>query len=187
MLAFHFIFGHPFWTMEFWMEKHEWMKCNCFLAQKSALQQQNLDLLVEHRQQSLLYYARQFSLIFSILFCVCEMIFGLQYARHIIWNGFFFCRDICRFCEKIFLHLRFVGADLEALTKEAANICINRIFCELLETDENETLEARQTVSNNLRNTREPLSDEQLQPLSIDVGDLFEALKKVQPSAKREG
>ena len=41
-----------------------------------------------------------------------------------------------------------MGADLQALTKEAASICINRIFSLLMEQDDmEEELEARKNVS----------------------------------------
>ena len=80
-----------------------------------------------------------------------------------------------------------MGADLQALTKEAASICINRIFSLLMEQDETEELEARQNVSNFLRTRKNPLAPEELESLAIETCDFFDALKNVQPSAKREG
>jgi ribosome biogenesis ATPase len=105
----------------------------------------------------------------------------------------------------------FVGADLKAVVKEAAVMCINRIFHQLLsakpETTEAKTvesvksygsgmgtrtsvssisLEQRVQISDALRSA-EPLTDEQLSGLSITMNDFEESVKKVQPSSKREG
>ena len=71
-----------------------------------------------------------------------------------------------------------MGADLQALTKEAASICINRIFGLLMEQDETEELEARQNVSNFLRTRKNPLAPEELESLAIETCDFFDALKK---------
>jgi ribosome biogenesis ATPase len=96
----------------------------------------------------------------------------------------------------------FVGADLKALTKEAAVLAINRIFHTIFKDDQmdldqessesdqtthNHTLENRNRVSELLKAQREPLSDEQLESLSITMNDFEHAVKKVQPSSKREG
>ncbi|EIE24941.1 AAA-domain-containing protein [Coccomyxa subellipsoidea C-169] len=62
----------------------------------------------------------------------------------------------------------FVGADLTALIKEAAAIAVTRIFSEL------QTLE-------------QPLSVQQLSGLAIRAADFDAAVKKVQPSVRREG
>ncbi|EPZ32155.1 AAA+ ATPase domain-containing protein [Rozella allomycis CSF55] len=90
----------------------------------------------------------------------------------------------------------FVGADLRSLTREAAINAVNRIFSNLMvnnsmeveESNENlvNYLSDRQNVSETLRNL-EPLTAEELEPLAIEMNDFEVALKKVQPSAKREG
>lgn len=64
----------------------------------------------------------------------------------------------------------FVGADLSALTKEAAIVAINRIFC---------------TPPYVLSSNR--LSEEEMKPLFVEFDDFLQALPLVQPSAKREG
>jgi ribosome biogenesis ATPase len=61
----------------------------------------------------------------------------------------------------------YVGADLNALTQEAASIAVSRILDSVMDT--------------------ERLSQEQLDRLSITMNDFEAALKVVQPSAKREG
>ncbi|KAJ5069938.1 nuclear valosin-containing protein-like [Anaeramoeba ignava] len=129
----------------------------------------------------------------------------------------------------------FVGADLTALTKEAAVLAINRIIHQLfpnnlqknqnenefqneneiqinneneneneiqihiqndsiqmIEDDSNEiieqkNLEKRVSVSTKLKQFNEPLSKEVLEKLSITMEDFKEAIKKVQPSSRREG
>eukprot|EP00494_Astrolonche_serrata_P024371 UN24629 len=102
----------------------------------------------------------------------------------------------------------FVGADLEALTKEAASICISRIFTKIMnhnddsdkenkgdnkmkaiteKTEDELTLQSRENVSNLLREKHEPLTTEELEPLHVETKDFIQALTKVQPSAKREG
>jgi len=98
----------------------------------------------------------------------------------------------------------FVGADLKALTKEAAVMAINRIFHALF-PDANESttgtddspiarsqmaaaaLEKRSKVSDALKAQAEPLTEDQLSGLSITMDDFEQSVKKVQPSAKREG
>eukprot|EP00026_Physarum_polycephalum_P002254 Phypoly_transcript_02259.p1 GENE.Phypoly_transcript_02259~~Phypoly_transcript_02259.p1 ORF type:complete len:929 (+),score=161.80 Phypoly_transcript_02259:105-2891(+) len=101
----------------------------------------------------------------------------------------------------------FVGADLSALTKEAAVLTINRIFHSLEEQSvasaadtekmsvdiktpgaaENEELERRSRASARLRSFSQPLTKEQLEPLCVTMDDFVQAIKKVQPSSKREG
>jgi ribosome biogenesis ATPase len=111
----------------------------------------------------------------------------------------------------------FVGADLKALTKEAAVMAINRIFHVLFSNSKNEessfstndsnsnkntengagvawkirdissSLERRSKVSEILKTQVEPLSAEQLSDLSITMEDFELSVKKVQPSSKREG
>jgi len=110
----------------------------------------------------------------------------------------------------------FVGADLSALTKEAAVIAVNRVFRNLFseETSKNNTnglvgsnnnkyssrssaaegcnktsanLSERTLVSNALKARAQPLTAEQLKPLKVEMKDFLEALKVVQPSAQREG
>lgn len=51
----------------------------------------------------------------------------------------------------------------------------------------NSSLESRENVSNGLRAMSEPLSEEQMKDLCITMEDFEQAVKKVQPSAKREG
>jgi ribosome biogenesis ATPase len=48
-------------------------------------------------------------------------------------------------------------------------------------------IDTRTQVSNYLRARTEPFTPEQLAPLSITMDDFLEAIKRVQPSAKREG
>jgi len=102
----------------------------------------------------------------------------------------------------------YVGADLAALTKESAVMAIHRIFhsaasdiqsiestpvpspgihAPVAPVNEAGSLESRKVVSDRLRNKSEPLTPEQLAPLSITMDDVLKAIKRVQPSAKREG
>ena len=134
----------------------------------------------------------------------------------------------------------YVGADLQAIAKEAAAIAVNRIFSSLeamgvpsntiestptaiattsesiqaismqvdaaMDTDAAEQpveivaqevvtttttvhhqLNARTQVSDYLRENTQPFTEEQLAPLSINMEDFKQAIKRVQPSAKREG
>jgi ribosome biogenesis ATPase len=103
----------------------------------------------------------------------------------------------------------FVGADVRSLTKEAAVVAINRIFCLLNDGQEEEKVErvnpeeavrllssevdatittSEDTVAqdNDIR-TRSPLTPEQLAPLYITMDDFLSAIPNVQPSSKREG
>jgi len=119
----------------------------------------------------------------------------------------------------------FVGADLSALTKEAAVIAVNRVFRNLFSEEKsnkhytntnadglavsndknnssssnavegpndvldktNANLSERTLVSNALKARTQPLTEEQLKPLKVEMRDFLEALKVVQPSAQREG
>lgn len=100
----------------------------------------------------------------------------------------------------------FVGADLSALTKEAAVLTINRIFHTLEEekTEEvaaptesmnidagapvqHDELTKRSRASAALRSFSQPLTAGQLAPLCVTMDDFVHAIKKVQPSAQREG
>lgn len=106
----------------------------------------------------------------------------------------------------------YVGADLQAITKEAASIAINRIFSTLEvpsipqenemeiesingdnsstianSTSDYNSLENRSIVSSILKDRLEPYTEEQLKHVFITMSDFMEALKKVQPSSKREG
>jgi len=73
----------------------------------------------------------------------------------------------------------FVGADLAALTKEAAVVAVNRIFAGL----DSVASPAVERLSSQL----ETLTMEQLEPLYVEMQDFELALPKVQPSSKREG
>lgn len=98
----------------------------------------------------------------------------------------------------------FVGADLHALAKEASIVAIRRIFSELenataqdpsaLATEpqpqpqpQTTELEKRMSVSARIRSLKSPLSEEQLKNINIRMEDFLQAIRKVQPSAKREG
>jgi ribosome biogenesis ATPase len=101
----------------------------------------------------------------------------------------------------------FVGADLAALAKEAAAICINRIFNQIDTTpsldnkrtlenttpsniktpDEKENTMAVFSVKEPLKEKISPLSSSQIAELAITMSDFEQAIKKVQPSSKREG
>ena len=116
----------------------------------------------------------------------------------------------------------FVGADLVALTKEAAVIAVNRIFRKMLPTPpkadaidgsdrvgdsggdssghsvsvssagssggraRSHSIDERIAVSARLKSSG-PFTEEELAPLSVTMEDFMNAVKKVQPSAKREG
>lgn len=76
----------------------------------------------------------------------------------------------------------YVGADLMALTKEAAALAVSRIFTALLPASAEAA--APQAL---LLAGHEPLTDAQLASLAITMGDYEAALPRVQPSAQREG
>ncbi|XP_077005253.1 nuclear valosin-containing protein-like isoform X2 [Tamandua tetradactyla] len=103
----------------------------------------------------------------------------------------------------------FVGADLMALCREAAMYAISRVFMKLPEQqkkdpeieglpsegaqgESTETERASKTQDElqrllGLLRDQDPLSEEQLQGLCIELNDFIVALSSVQPSAKREG
>ncbi|GBG27870.1 26S proteasome regulatory subunit 8-like [Hondaea fermentalgiana] len=72
----------------------------------------------------------------------------------------------------------FVGADLDALCKEAAVLAVNRVF---------HSLGSDKTEIGSVDQMREPFSPDQLEPVFVQMSDFLEAVGKVQPSAKREG
>lgn len=74
----------------------------------------------------------------------------------------------------------YVGADLKALTGEAAAVAINRLFCTRTNSamDISDSSPSTATVA---------FSGEELEGFSIEARDFMEALPRVQPSAKREG
>ncbi|XP_004376008.1 nuclear valosin-containing protein-like isoform X2 [Trichechus manatus latirostris] len=103
----------------------------------------------------------------------------------------------------------FVGADLMALCREAAMCAVNRVLMKLQEQQKkspeiegwpaagcqeerigtehvSKTQDELQRLLGLLRD-QEPLSEEQLQGLCIELNDFIVALASVQPSAKREG
>ncbi|XP_027631039.1 nuclear valosin-containing protein-like isoform X2 [Tupaia chinensis] len=103
----------------------------------------------------------------------------------------------------------FVGADLMALCREAAMCAVNRVLMKLQEQQEKDpgvqdllsqggpeerlgtkptsaTQDELQRLLQLLRD-QDPLSEEQMQGLCIELNDFIVALSSVQPSAKREG
>ncbi|XP_066237038.1 nuclear valosin-containing protein-like isoform X3 [Saccopteryx leptura] len=102
----------------------------------------------------------------------------------------------------------FVGADLMALCREAAMCAVSRVLMRLQGEQESDPEMGRlpcdgqaegpgpeptskaqdelQSLLSLLRN-QDPLSEEQLQGLCIELNDFIVALSTVQPSAKREG
>ena len=85
----------------------------------------------------------------------------------------------------------FVGADLNALLGEAGMIAVKRIFSSLfadsmiLGNDSEE--QAPLSFSTILASINGTLTEAQLSSLSINYQDFVHAVKKVQPSSKREG
>lgn len=78
----------------------------------------------------------------------------------------------------------YVGADLKALTREAAAVAINRIFG----IRENRQMDTGASEDSTSRATQfQAFSPEELEGFAIESRDFFEALTRVQPSAKREG
>jgi ribosome biogenesis ATPase len=67
----------------------------------------------------------------------------------------------------------YVGADLKALTREAAALAINRIFSQRMDLEDSSAASC--------------FNSEELGGLAIESGDFVAALTRVQPSAKREG
>ncbi|XP_063093583.1 nuclear valosin-containing protein-like isoform X1 [Cavia porcellus] len=108
------------------------------------------------------------------------------------------------FCHLAHLTPGFVGADLMALCREAAVCAVNRALMRLQEQQrrdlegeggQRETLETESTSETQdefqrllgLLRDHDPLSEEQMQGLCIEMNDFIVALASVQPSAKREG
>ncbi|KAJ3216134.1 hypothetical protein HK099_005999 [Clydaea vesicula] len=97
----------------------------------------------------------------------------------------------------------YVGADLNALTSEAGLIAVKRIFHSLrlpkpsidsmnidnVISEVNELALAGNNgiITDFLESKRDSLTADELENLSVTNGDFLEALKIVQPSAKREG
>merc|ERR1712060_441663 len=75
----------------------------------------------------------------------------------------------------------FVGADLSALTKEAALSAVGRAFKDLNLLRPNEGPESSD------EKRPEPYSAEEMACLAVEMADFHVALTKVQPSARREG
>uniref|UniRef100_A0A8C2Y8H7 Nuclear VCP like n=1 Tax=Coturnix japonica TaxID=93934 RepID=A0A8C2Y8H7_COTJA len=101
-----------------------------------------------------------------------------------------------------FLHLAhltpgYVGADLMALCREAAMCTVNRVLIKTekqqgkyMQAGGNATEERGGTQLQRLLDLlkeQDPLPEEQLQKLCIEMNDFIVALSSVQPSAKREG
>ena len=76
----------------------------------------------------------------------------------------------------------YVGADLTSLTREAAMAAVNRVFGDLGAAGDDSVL----GLLSCLRDSGS-LDEESLENLYIEHGDWSDALKIVQPSAKREG
>ena len=76
----------------------------------------------------------------------------------------------------------YVGADLTSLTREAAMSAVNRVFGDLVPGGEADIASQMSC----LKETRS-IEDSELEKLYIEDQDWKEALKIVQPSAKREG
>lgn len=92
----------------------------------------------------------------------------------------------------------YVGADLKALTTAAGVLSVKRIFGALADKPIDDDKMADDSISETqvdqsseisrfLARHPDPLTAEQLAPLSICMDDFVQALSKVQPSSKREG
>ena len=90
----------------------------------------------------------------------------------------------------------YVGADMSSLCREAATKAVNRIFKQLQSTTETPDSLAKPTNDAsadklksllNWLDSTVPLTQEDLSSVSIDMADFDDALRIVQPSAKREG
>ncbi|XP_051042415.1 nuclear valosin-containing protein-like isoform X3 [Phodopus roborovskii] len=113
------------------------------------------------------------------------------------------------FCHLAHLTPGFVGADLMALCREAAMCAVNRVLMKQQQQHQKSpemeglppkgtqeerlgaepTSETQDDLQRLLRLLRDqdPLSEEQMQGLCIELKDFIVALAEVQPSAKREG
>lgn len=84
----------------------------------------------------------------------------------------------------------YVGADLKALTREAAAVSINRIF-KTREENKSMSMEIENTeiqpVDDNTTEKTKTFTADELEGFAIEEKDFIEALGRVQPSAKREG
>ncbi|NWJ05363.1 NVL protein, partial [Crypturellus undulatus] len=97
----------------------------------------------------------------------------------------------------------YVGADLMALCREAAMCTVNRILIKSEEHKQKSIQAGRNTAEESMEigtaaldelqrlldllKQEDPLPEEQLQKLYIEMNDFIVALSSVQPSAKREG
>ncbi|KAI8909635.1 P-loop containing nucleoside triphosphate hydrolase protein [Gorgonomyces haynaldii] len=83
----------------------------------------------------------------------------------------------------------YVGADLNALISEAGMIAVKRIFGTIAERDMPMDQDGVTTnpIAHFLATNANPLTEEELQELSVTMDDFVEATKVVQPSSKREG
>ncbi|ORX78661.1 AAA-domain-containing protein [Anaeromyces robustus] len=92
----------------------------------------------------------------------------------------------------------YVGADLSALTSEAGMIAVERIYDNqqksksIVKKNLTSTLTkpheiTLEILSKFIKSKSEPLTEEELKPLCITIEDFQKAVKKVQPSSKREG
>ncbi|KAJ3373257.1 hypothetical protein HDU91_000654 [Kappamyces sp. JEL0680] len=86
----------------------------------------------------------------------------------------------------------FVGADLKGLMGEAGMIAVKRIFSTLVTQSKDEMAvdgpaDQHLSYSAILESIPDTLTQQQLEPLSICFDDFVQAVKKVQPSSKREG
>ncbi|CAG0886001.1 unnamed protein product [Darwinula stevensoni] len=103
------------------------------------------------------------------------------------------CRSLRLSQEFDFLKLAraapgYVGADLQALTREAAMLAVNRAFTGLIQEAKSTLVKTEQKESvGQWFVDLSPLTMEQLSNLEVNVEDFLLALKLVQPSAKREG
>ncbi|XP_028392638.1 nuclear valosin-containing protein-like isoform X2 [Dendronephthya gigantea] len=84
----------------------------------------------------------------------------------------------------------FVGADLTALVREAAIRAVTRIFSDVgtdVNTNDKPGDIMQRNVTDLLKSSQASFSEEQLKDLCIRMEDFTQALRDVQPSAKREG
>lgn len=92
---------------------------------------------------------------------------------------------------------RFVGADLAALATEAASAAIKRIIPQLTSPTVSVPVpDSRQNSETTMNGTTnetatsmevELFNEEQLKGLHVTMQDFEDSIKRVQPSAKREG